>query len=262
MFDAILKKRIVLKFSQDVTAKVISDISYFEEDSSSKMDIYLPCETTQKPLPCVFLVHGLTSKKQSPKDWGLYISWAEYFTASGFACVVMNHGLCNEKAIGDSERYLAKSVDYVRQNADVYSIDSYNIGLFYFSGGGILMSYALKENRDFIKAVAGYYTKLEITRKRSYSDDFMSSYSPVRMIHEMVPKYPFYLVKAKKDLGRIKKSIDAFYEKAKALSWDMHLSIHESGRHAFDIMTDNDRSREIINETMNFFKKHMLEDEY
>jgi acetyl esterase/lipase len=73
---------------------------------------------------------------------------------------------------------------------------------------------------------------------------------------EKVP--PILVVKAGLDSTDLNESIDLFVKEAKARKVPVEYLEHPNGQHAFDILDDDDKSREIIQQTVRFFSRNLL----
>ena len=61
-----------------------------------------------------------------------------------------------------------------------------------------------------------------------------------------------FIARAGLDNYRLNQEMDIFLKKALASNADIELMNHPDGRHGFDILDDNPRSREIIVRSMDF----------
>jgi len=72
---------------------------------------------------------------------------------------------------------------------------------------------------------------------------------------------PLYVVRSGRDnVPLINESIDHLAQEAPARGVQLTLVQYPEGRHAFYLDQDTERSREIIAETLEFFKTHLLAD--
>jgi dienelactone hydrolase len=68
---------------------------------------------------------------------------------------------------------------------------------------------------------------------------------------------PMLIAKAGLDNPALNASIDQFITEASAKNIALDYLIHPRGRHAFDVLDDIARSREIIQRTLEFLKNHL-----
>jgi hypothetical protein len=59
------------------------------------------------------------------------------------------------------------------------------------------------------------------------------------------------------DAPPLNQGIDRFVSEALAANLDIEVMNHSHGRHSFDVLDDDDRSREIIASAVEFLKSHL-----
>jgi dienelactone hydrolase len=69
---------------------------------------------------------------------------------------------------------------------------------------------------------------------------------------------PMLVVKAGLDKAIFNDSIDEFIHAGLSRNLTLDVMTHPAGHHAFDVMDDNERSRVIIQRTVDFFKLNLL----
>ena len=71
---------------------------------------------------------------------------------------------------------------------------------------------------------------------------------------------PLLVVRARQDnIPHLNSTIDHFISKAVSQNLQINFINYAEGQHGFDAYDDNDRSREIIKETIDFWKFHLFE---
>jgi dipeptidyl aminopeptidase/acylaminoacyl peptidase len=68
---------------------------------------------------------------------------------------------------------------------------------------------------------------------------------------------PLLLARAGRDHGALLESTDTFVRKAQERGVDLMVLDHPTGQHGFDTRDDDERSRQIIRETLEFFVRHL-----
>jgi len=68
---------------------------------------------------------------------------------------------------------------------------------------------------------------------------------------------PLFVARAGQDNPGLNATIDRFVQEAVARNAPLELMTHPTGRHGFDVLDDDDRSREIIARTLDFLKHHL-----
>jgi len=67
---------------------------------------------------------------------------------------------------------------------------------------------------------------------------------------------PIFIARAGLDNPRLNGTVDQFVQEALARNATIDVSNHPKGHHGFDILDDDERSREIIGRTIAFIKSH------
>ncbi|MBI4810424.1 MAG: tetratricopeptide repeat protein [Ignavibacteriales bacterium] len=258
------KLSVVYKIPGMEKIQVQRGITYKSTDSAKlTMDVYYPPDMkTNEKLPVVILVLGYSNNvfKTKLKDMEPYISWAELIAASGMVTITYE----TTQPASDVEDLIT----YVRQNASSLKIDENNIGIWSCSANVLTaLSILSNERREYIKCAALYYG-LMLTPDQKFRDSIKALTKQVNFSVEGIDriKYlhkdlPLFIVRAGKDMEVFNKIIDYFVPMAVAESVPLTFVNHAEGRHGFDLYDDNDKSRNIIKETLSFLKFYLLEQE-
>jgi acetyl esterase/lipase len=249
-------------------AAVRADLSdHADQGDALRMDVYLPPDLpTGARRPGVLFIHGgpiASDMALRPKDWGVYRSYGQLMAASGLVGITFNHryyGIDHlELAAGD----IQAAMTYVRTHAGDLSIDADRLALWAFSGGGPFLSLALREHMPFVRCLAAYYAVLDLRpfQERAggaVTDAVLRAFSPVAHVEaNTAPALPILIARAGQDQPRLNGAIDAFVQAALAANLPIDVMNHPQGRHAFDILDDDNRSREIIARTVAFIRAHL-----
>ena len=232
------------------------------EDGPLLADLYLPPASSASS-PIVIFIHGGVPQgfSTSPKDWGVFVSWAQLMAASQVAGVTFNHRMRwnNDFVAGSVEKAaddLADLIRYLRENASELRIDANRICLFAFSAGGPTLAAPMIETNPSIRCLVGFYPFLGNTTPPDAKD--AARYSAIGALTTRrgdVP--PILLAKAQKDLPLINDSIDAFARRARELGSRIQMVTHPEGVHGFDTLNDDDTSRAIIRQAVEFIGAHL-----
>jgi dienelactone hydrolase len=211
---------------------VKKDIVYKTVDGASlKMDVYYPLQMgkTDK-LPLVIFNNGVGALEIP--QWRVYQDWARLAAASGL--IAVNYQSRPNAAFKDSEDML----EYLRQNAGALQIDENRIGLWSCSGNvNVGLPLVMQANRPYIRCAVIYYGMANVQTFRQ--------------------KLPLLLVRAGQDSYSLNRAIDEFVKNALARELNLEFINYLEGQHAFDILDDNDRSRKIIKQTLDFLATHL-----
>ena len=239
---------VVYRVPEMTQIKVQKDLTYKTADGTTlAMDVYYPLDMQEgQRRPAVFLGHG-----RGGKDKGEWVSWGRLLAASGMIGITFNYrdlpGVAPSTPMGD----IADVIQYVRDNAETLHVDKDRLAMMSFSG---LVRYnisaALRGTPSYMRALVVYYGWLDAP-----TDD---ETSPLHYLHAepgTIP--PFFIAKAAHDSSSINESIDRFVAAAQAKNVPVELVVHENGQHGFDTRDDDDRSREIIKQTIAFLQSHL-----
>lgn len=232
-----------------------------------KFDLYRPPHSDpSQVLPAVLFVHGEGSPEviENSKDWGQYDGWGRLIALSGMIAVTFNRRSSHfysqtSDPAGDVEDLL----DHVLDPANRLGIDPLRIGIWTCSGGTPFgMPAGL--SRD-VRCIVAYYGRMSLHPIRDgieaeVSEAILDQYSSTAQLrampHERIP--PIFIAKAElDDLVGVNESIDEAIEVAHAHGLPVTIASHAQGEHGMDVRNDDDRTREIIVETLAFFRHHL-----
>ncbi|MDX1941783.1 MAG: hypothetical protein SFU99_14580 [Saprospiraceae bacterium] len=205
-------------------------------DTTYNFDIYYPpgyVTKNDKPLPVVIFINaGFIGIP----DANIYKDWAKVVAMNGMAAV--NYQSYNHSKVQDA----ADIVDYLRKNAAKLRIDENRLGVWACSANvPIALPLVMQSNRSYIRCAAFYYGVMPnqaITRQD---------------IH-------LQIVKSGSDTYNLNQGIDAFVKKAIDYELNLDFITYLEASHVFDIILDTERSRQIIQQTLTFFKNNLLGD--
>jgi len=240
--------------------EVQRDLTYRTvEGAELKLDVYSPSHPPDTgPHPGVVFIHGGPYPRSMPVPtrWGQYRSWGRLAAASGLVGVTFGHRYhdyaCLEQAYGD----ILAALDYVRLHAAAFSLDPDRLALWSGCGGAPFLISYVQGQPEFVRCFVLYYPILDLRPTGRAAEvlgpELIERFSPV--IHFDLTDVPMFIVRAGLDDPELNRSIDLFVQKALAINAPLDLANHARGRHAFDILDDDARSREIIARTIEFIK--------
>jgi dienelactone hydrolase len=244
MAERDLSKRIVYHVDGMRDVRVQRDVVYKRDGAAElEMNIYAPARLSgDARVPAVFFVHGGPIPEQftPPTHWGVFVSYGELAAASALVGVTFNHRLYAPTDYERSRADVAAAIEYVREHATQLNVDADRIALWYFSGGGPLLSAVLRDRPAYVRCVLAFYAFLD-----------------KRDVREKGGGLPMFIARAGLDQPLINQSIDAFVQEALAGNVPLELMHHPAGRHGFDILDDDERSREIIARAVAFAQVHV-----
>ncbi len=261
--NEILRKRIVCEVASEKVV-VQKDLTYKQmDDAALKFDVYRP-EGRGGTLPAVIFVHGDAQPEllKHAKEWGQYVSWGELIASQDMVAITFNHrsmarGARLEDAIEDVMDMLA----YLRQHVSELGVDPDKLSLWVCSAGGPPGLYAaLTAGARYLNSIVAFYPFMDLQCAREgilslVSDESIRRYSPTVHIQPGLP--PIFIARAGLDWPELNRSIERFVTAAFAAGLEVELHNHAQGRHAFDILDDFERSRQIIRRAVEFIREHL-----
>ena len=265
-------KRIVYEVPGMAAVRVKKDLVYKRAETEQlRMDVYSP-RAQRRPVPAVLFIHGgrvPPNLLTTPKDWAVYVSFGQLMAASGFVGVTFNHRFYKWESLADAQSDVMDAIEYVRDHAATLGVDPERIVLWSVSAGGIFLSQPLRDLPSYMKAIVAYYSELDLQNERasapaSVSDETLKRFSPVHYLEELANRTttrpstvalpPMFIARAGLDDKSLNDGLDRFVQAALKNNATLQLYNHATGHHGFDIQDDNERSREILKQTVEFLK--------
>lgn len=257
--NELLRKRIVLDEKGNRDVRVMRNIEYC---SALAFDLYLPgVRSPEERSPVVFLVHG-EAPIQSLKGAGQFISIGETLASKGIAAVSFDRrkridGVPIHEILSD----IAACRDFVGEHAEEYGIDSGRTAVWGFSAGVPFALYSgLHHDPEGVRCLVCYYGFGDFASLDSLIGKESGEAYPAMFSGGEKP-VPVFAARAGRDSPLLNMSLDAFIGEAETRGFPVSAAEHPKGRHAFDIVDDNERSREILRETLSFLEAHLAEKE-
>lgn len=238
------------------------------EDWELKLDVYYPTDyVAGEKRPAVILVHGDWPPHiiRHSKDLGVYITWGQLVAASGVIAVNFNHRATERLTkVKDAASDVSNLIGFVRYHADSLDIDENRLCIWAFSAGMPLGIWAaLKDAPEYVRCVVAYYGVMDLRQARDIlpddvPDETLRDFSALYYLEKYGSKIaPTFIAKAGLDSSRLNATIDLFMEEAARQAAPVEMMLHPEGHHGFDVLDDNDRSREIIRRTLEFVRERL-----
>lgn len=266
----LLKKTIVYTVPGMEKITIHKNIIYKKvEGKQLKMDIYMPPPVKNKTqrYPVVVFVHGgpVMAGMTPPKEWGVFTSYGRLVAASGLVGVTFNHRYygMDKKNVINSIADVKDVINLITMKGSTYHINSDQICLWAFSGAGSHLSIPLKEKMTNVRCLVSYYAimNLKYFLSKDYQvklADILEDYTPVNYLKNKKDPFPSVLIaNAGKDAPAIKKGIQEFVNESFKVNILIDFLNHPDGFHGFDVLNDDDRSKDILKRTIQFIKKNI-----
>jgi acetyl esterase/lipase len=244
-------------------AHVQRDLVYRTEgDRVLKLDVYRP-SSGEDPSPVVFLVNGDAPEEiiANAKDWGVFQSYGEHLAARGMVGVPFNHRSSNQMEPTEVAADVLAAIRFVRGRAEDFRVRADRVGLWVFSAGGPFgLAPFLQRRPDWLRCAAGFYTIWDQSQFRASlsSADEGIRWSCLTALDSDTPDLPpLLLARAGRDSARLLEGTETFVRRARQRGVDLTVLDHPTGQHGFDTRDDDERSREIIGLTLDFFVRHL-----
>jgi acetyl esterase/lipase len=267
-----------------IQATHLSDMTYktLEDGRELKMDVYYPEPYDgQSLLPAVIFVHGDADPEilRNAKDWACYIGWGELVASTGLVAVTFNHRSTELlQKVYESAADVDDLIAYVREHSHDLGIDADRLGIWTCSAGSYRgLRAALRGSPSYIRCAASYYGVVDLKvfytgagdtqdsaseQEPSWprpSEETFKEFATTTYLRQNASVPPLLIVRAGLDSPQINAGIDELIRVAIERNLDVDFMNHATGHHAFDIVDNNDRSREIIRATLDFFMTHLTE---
>ena len=263
--DEIIPKRVVFSVPMMDQVRVRKNLVYKVADGKPlTADVYIPAGSGPLERPAVIFIHGGPIPHNlltPPKEWGIFTSYGQIIAASRVVGVTFNHRFYSGERLDDAQADVDDLVGYLRENANSLGVDKDRIAIWAFSGGGALLTRFLKEPPPYISCIVGYYPALDLRVMRApgstIDEQLLERYSVAANMAGGDSKIPpVFIARAGLDNPSLNESIQRFMHEAVGRNVMLDFCNHPGGRHGFDVLDDNDRSREIIRRTIDFIKTH------
>lgn len=235
------------------------------ENPNLLLDVYTPPGLSKgERRPAVLFIHGSAGAEARAKDWGVYVSWGRLAAASGMVGVTFTHRLGYPKPfLDDAAADVEAALTYVRANADALGIDRDRLCLAAYSGGGPLLSAAMRERPPYVRCLVSFYAFLDVRQSPMHtpheSAETLERFSPLAQLSGGVNGLaPLFVARAGLDeTPTLNDSIERFVREAFARNAAVTVYNHPRGVHGFDNQTPDARSREIVRAALDFMKTHL-----
>ncbi|MFJ5999032.1 alpha/beta hydrolase [Streptomyces sp. NPDC092370] len=227
------------------------DVPELPRDRQGHVDLYVP--NGDGPRPAVVFVHGgpvPAGARPGPREWPTLVGYARLAAAAGMVGATLDHRLHD---VGDYERAaadIAAGVERVRADARV---DADRIALWFFSGGGLLMTDWLARPPAWLRCLAASYPVLAPLPAWGMSG---SRFHPASAADQAGP-LPVVLLRAGRETPEIATTVDAFVTAAEDCALRLELVDLPNGHHGFETLNPPEETRPALHRAMRSVVTHL-----
>jgi acetyl esterase/lipase len=243
-------------------ARIVRDAVYRTDVRGDlHLDVYRMADRDD-PRPAVLLVNGDGPEVviTHAKDWGVYRAYGEHLAARGLVGVPFDHRSTQVVGRPEVAAEAEAALRHIRERASAYRIDADRIGVWAFSAAGAFaLAPLLRERPTWLRAIAGFYTVWDLAPYRESpnmrpSEETIRAFSATAALGDSAAGLPPMLMAiADRDAPALVAGAEAFAARAREIGVELQVERHPTGQHGFDILDDDDRSREIIRIALDFF---------
>jgi acetyl esterase/lipase len=269
-FEEMYKMPLVYSVPGEDQAQVQRDIVYKSAEGAAgkldlKLDVYTPhAAKASDRFPAVIFISGggAEDPKHDFRDAGVFLSYGRVLAASGFVAITFSKRYARA-ADGTSHGWedFDDMVRYVHDHAAGLHVDANRMAFWAFSAGGALLAPVLSEEPGYAQAVICFYCVLDTDVSNvpdNMKDKIRSAASSLWQIQtKSHPFPPIFIGRAGRDFESLRNSMDQFVQAALTKNLTIEVMNHPQGRHAFDIIDADARSREVIQRAIDFLRAHL-----
>ncbi len=255
-------RKVVYRAPGMEAATVRRDEAYRAEDGEQlALDVYYPPDSKSGARPgAVVFVIGFPDRGAQlrlgcrAKEMESYVCWARLVAASGMAGVTYSTG-------GDPAADVHALLRHVRANAASLRVDGDRIALWACSGHVPTALRALMQ--EPVKCAALWYGyMLDLGGSTAVADAARTfgfrNAAAGKSVTDLPRDTPLFVVRAGRDeMPGLNEAIDRFTATALAGNLPLTLVNQAAAPHAFDIMDDSERSRDVIRQGLSFLRFHL-----
>lgn len=187
--------------------------------------------------------------RPTPRDWPVFVGYASLAAGHGLVGVTMDHGLHAPADYPRAQDDVAAAVEQVRA---LPGVDPEAVALWFFSGAGPLSARWLARPPDWLRCIALSYPLLATPP----AWDLGPELRPVEALSQAAP--PVLLTRVGREQPQVAATVTAFLDTAAARGVPIDVIDVPDGRHSFDILDHDERSRAAVTGAMTWIGEKLL----
>ncbi|GAA3846325.1 alpha/beta fold hydrolase [Streptomyces phyllanthi] len=233
----------------------VLDVPELPRERVGRLDLYVPDDPAgaEGPRPAVLFVHGgpvPDDLRPTPRDWPGFVGYGRYAASLGVVGVTLDHRLHGFDDYGRAAEDVAEAVALLRADPRV---DSERIALWYFSGGGLLLSDVLAEPPSWLRCVAATYPVLAPLPGWPAPDPRFRPSAAV----QAAGRLPIVLTRVGLENAEIAATVEEFLAVTKACGAEVEVIDVPDGHHGFDTIDHTEQSRRAVERAMRSVLAHL-----
>ncbi|MDQ3764711.1 MAG: alpha/beta hydrolase [Actinomycetota bacterium] len=216
-----------------------------ERHRQGNIDVHTARVPAGGPRPVVVFVHGGPlpgDVEPKPRDWPAFLGYGALAVASGVVGVTVDHRLHGITDYSIAAQDVALAVEQAR---GVDGVDPDRVGLWFFSGGGLLAADWLAAPPLWLRCLAMTYPVLAPPP----GWDVEARFDAVAAV-STAPKLPILLTRVGHEYPDFARTQDAFVDTARAKGVALDVIEVPDGQHGFDSLDHTKESRAAVTQAM------------
>ncbi|MGH3853710.1 MAG: alpha/beta hydrolase [Pseudonocardiaceae bacterium] len=226
----------------------VLDVPQVHPERHANHDVYRPSKTNDGTgRPVVIFVHGgpvSADLRPTPRDWPLFVGYGSAAAQRGVIAVTVDHRLHNTAAYPIAAADVRVAVEHARA---LNGVDAERVGLWFFSGGGLLVTDWLGDPPPWLRCVALTYPVLAPLPGWGVPAHFR----PIKALPG-VRHLPLLLTRVGREGPEIAETVAAFVTAAEAQGASLEVIDVIYGQHGFDVLDHDDDSRRAVREALSW----------
>ncbi|MGW6783532.1 dienelactone hydrolase family protein [Streptomyces sp. NPDC054987] len=225
-----------------VDAPFILPVEPVAPERVGNIDLYVPDDATG-PSPAVIFVCGGPLPAElpwnRPRDWPVYRGYGSLLAAHGAVAAPLQLPLHEYADFPRAAEALAQAIETVRADPRV---DADRIGIWFFCGGGPLISDWLREAPRWLRVLAATYPVLGSRPGK----ELLPEFEPARALAEAGDLPPIVLTTVGREDPLIAQTEARFVEVAEQRGVPIEVIDVPDGYHGFDFLEATEESRQAV----------------